>query len=387
MSRRSRARFVSFCAVSIGFVVAPRLALAQDSVPRLDDKEAAIEAALDQPTSFDFDGKTLVDVGEFLEQKHQLQIQFEIHAMALTGVEFTLHVHDIKLRSALDLLLRDLELTYVVRDEVLLITTNSEAEQMLTTRVYPVANLLAPRDDGVLITFGTNFGELVELITSSINPESWDELGGLGTIKEHSKSPSLVVSQTYAVHREVAALLASLRAVGHAQSERDPNEAPRAAIEDGQMRLKVYQLPRIQLVAGLPRPAAPAHPATATSDPATPATAPATSAPGSAAAAPDPPAGAPAAAGAATAQLEFVVRSQREQQRELLKMIESVIGPNTWTDSGGQGGIWIVNDSLVVRQTGDVHRQIGCLLEAISITRQQRPGVGGGMGGGMGGFF
>ncbi|HEV3025192.1 MAG TPA: hypothetical protein VGX76_22125, partial [Pirellulales bacterium] len=79
-------------------------------------------------------------------------------------------------------------------------------------------------------------------------------------------------------------------------------------------------------------------------------------------------------------QHEFLLRSQRE----LLTMIESVTGPNTWTDNGGQGEVWMVNGSLVVRQTGDVHRQIGRLLEAIAESEPQPPGVGG-MGGGMGG--
>ncbi len=191
MSLPSCAHFASLCAVLIGLVVVPRLALAQESVPCLDEREAAIEAALSEPTSFDFDKKPLGDVEVFLEQEHQLQVQFDGKALADAGIRsatpITHHLHDVKLRSALDLLLRDLELTYVVCDEVLLITTKSEAEQMLTTRVYPVANLLAPRDDGVLVTFRTNFGELIELITSSIVPESWDETGGPGTIKMHSK--------------------------------------------------------------------------------------------------------------------------------------------------------------------------------------------------------
>jgi hypothetical protein len=47
---------------------------------------------------------------------------------------------------------------------------------------------------------------------------------------------------------------------------------------------------------------------------------------------------------------------------------------------------WIVNGSLVVRKTGDVHRQIGRLLEAISDAGSRQP-VGGGMSGGFGGFF
>jgi hypothetical protein len=41
-------------------------------------------------------------------------------------------------------MLNDLELTYVVRDEVLLITTPEEAESQLITKVYPVGDLVVP---------------------------------------------------------------------------------------------------------------------------------------------------------------------------------------------------------------------------------------------------
>ncbi|HVC94880.1 MAG TPA: hypothetical protein VND64_14380 [Pirellulales bacterium] len=390
MSIPSRAHVASLCAALICFVVVPRLALAQESVPHLGEKEAAIEAALSKPTSFDFAEKPLGAVVVFLEQEHQLQIQFDATALTDAGIDstttITRRMHDVKLRSALDLLLRDLELTYVVCDEVLLITTKSEAEGMITTRVYPVADLLAPRDDGVLVSFRTHFGELIELIESSLEPDSWSDAGGPGTITAHSKSPSLVVSQTYPVHREIAALLESLRAVGHAQGGRGENETPRAAIDDGQLQLKVYQLPRILFVAGLPQPSAPAHPTsvapatTALAAPVPPASAPTSPAPASAPTTPGTATAPTSMESMAASQQEFLLRSQRE----LLKMIESVTGPNTWTDNGGQGGVWIVNGSLVVRQTGDVHRQIGRLLEAISDAGPRQP-AGGGMGGG-GGF-
>jgi hypothetical protein len=377
----SRADFTSLCATLIGFLLVPRMALAQESLPGPGEKEAAIETALNEPTSFDFTDKPLEDVEAFLEQKHRVQIQLDTRALALVRLEhettITRQMHDVKLRSALDLLLRDFGLTYVVRDEVLLITTASEAKNLLTTKVYPVANLLAPHDDGVLVTLRENFGELIEMITSTIEPDSWDDTGGPGTIKQHSLSTSLVVTQTYAVHREIAALLASLRAVGQVQPVDNEIETPPAAIDDGQLQLKVYQLPSIGFVAGL-SPAVPAHPTTA---------APETSAPATPAA----PAGTPTVPGTASAPMtmEMAFALQQElvlrPQRELLKMIESVTGPNTWTGNGGQGGVSIVNRSLVVRQTGSVHRQIVLLLEAISAAGKQQPFVGGGMGG-MNGF-
>src|SRR5205823_11644901 len=50
----------------------------------------------------------------------------------------------VTLRSALRLILKDLELTYVIRDEVLQITTPEDAESQLITKVYPVGDLVIP---------------------------------------------------------------------------------------------------------------------------------------------------------------------------------------------------------------------------------------------------
>ncbi|MBI1248053.1 general secretion pathway protein GspD [bacterium] len=56
-----------------------------------------------------------------------------------------------------------------------------------------------------------NFDQLMELITTTVEPDSWDELGGPGTIAPFSTNLSLVVSQTQEVHDRLADLLAQLR--------------------------------------------------------------------------------------------------------------------------------------------------------------------------------
>ncbi len=47
-------------------------------------------------------------------------------------------------RSVLKLLLEPLQLTYVIEDEVMKITTATKAADKLTTRVYPVGDLVIP---------------------------------------------------------------------------------------------------------------------------------------------------------------------------------------------------------------------------------------------------
>ncbi len=110
--------------------------------------ETKILAALDEPTELDFAEQPLTDVVDYLKQRHGIEIQLDQKALSDTGLgsdlPVTRAIKGISLRSALKLLLSELDLTYVIRNEVLLITSRTEAENMLGTRVYPVADLVIP---------------------------------------------------------------------------------------------------------------------------------------------------------------------------------------------------------------------------------------------------
>ncbi len=56
-----------------------------------------------------------------------------------------------------------------------------------------------------------DFDSLTELITSTIAPQSWQEVGGPGAISGYENNLSLVVSQTQEVHEQIADLLEQLR--------------------------------------------------------------------------------------------------------------------------------------------------------------------------------
>jgi hypothetical protein len=63
-----------------------------------------------------------------------------------TDVPVTITLHNIALRSALRIMLKQLGLTYIIQDEVLTITTKEDAEKDLVVKVYPVADLVLPID-------------------------------------------------------------------------------------------------------------------------------------------------------------------------------------------------------------------------------------------------
>jgi hypothetical protein len=110
--------------------------------------EQKILAALDEKTELDFADQPLTDVIDYLKQRHDIEIQLDQKALTDAGVgtdtPVTRSIKGITLRSALKLLLSELDLTYLIRNEVLMITSKTEAESMLTTKVYPVADLVIP---------------------------------------------------------------------------------------------------------------------------------------------------------------------------------------------------------------------------------------------------
>ncbi len=56
-----------------------------------------------------------------------------------------------------------------------------------------------------------DFDSLIDLITTTIAPESWDDVGGPGSVSGFETNLSLVVSQTQEVHDQIADLLKQLR--------------------------------------------------------------------------------------------------------------------------------------------------------------------------------
>ena len=194
----------------------------------------------------------------------------------------------ISLKSALKLLLEPLHLAYIVKDEVLKVTSPRLVKGEVYAVTYPVADLVLPipnfSSDGLGITgalrdgysqvalrnalavqvgpppagvnaaapraaadasldsaslaqlqlggggppvtgstpsipFGPpsigggqqNFQPLIDLIQSTVAPDTWDTTGGPGAIRPFETNLSLVVSQTQEVHEEIANLLEQLR--------------------------------------------------------------------------------------------------------------------------------------------------------------------------------
>jgi len=238
--------------------------------------EREIESRLNTPVNLSFNNQPLKDVLEDIRAMYQINIVPDTAALEAEGISLdrpiTLKLEQISLKSALNLMLRNVHLTWVVKDEVLQVTTESQARGKLSTVTYQVTDLVLPVENHTgqagpnsfnpLLTTGKDQGSkaagaptpigtplglnggtqvgsstgsgsgqamvgdggkwnkrsgtttedaLIRIITSTIEPQSWSSVGGAGTIEYHPLTMSLVVNQTPNIQEQVADLLNNLR--------------------------------------------------------------------------------------------------------------------------------------------------------------------------------
>jgi hypothetical protein len=210
------------------------------SAPRL-SADLVIEEKLNQPTDLDVVEMPLKDVLQYLHELHHVPIVLKAKKMEEAGVSLdvpiTKSLKGIRLRSALNLILEDCDLTFVVRDEVLQITTPGDAQATMGIRIYDCRDILAmpeagaasaaapaPSDaepEGTPRGYGGTFGghvserdkrasQLISIITTNVDPSTWQqELGGSGSVSEYNGL--IVVTQTAQVHTKIEHVLDMLR--------------------------------------------------------------------------------------------------------------------------------------------------------------------------------
>jgi RNA polymerase sigma factor (sigma-70 family) len=145
-------------------------------------------------------------------------------------------------KTALKHVLRQVKLGYTVEDGILIISPADVAQNKLVRKVYPAADLADLEDQivvghgggipagmGAVGGLGGNVGgpilqpapgrQLIQLLATTVEPNSWHEQGGPGTIAYHAKGGCLVVSQCSEVQDQIQILLEELRAAKKLQEE------------------------------------------------------------------------------------------------------------------------------------------------------------------------
>ena len=273
-----------------------RLKRVGDPQSHLSESEREIYRQLKAPVEVHFNNRPLKDVMDTLSNLTSVNIFLDPLGMMAEGVTsdepvtLNLSGKPISLKSALTLILEPLRLSYVIRNEVLKITSEQMKDSEVYPHVYNVADLVTPIPNfvpshnlgmpaamaaahdalgygkvggrsysGPLIlasleegqqgattspsvlsqmlgggvpmagqsrgsrqrispgpgglggAAAADFDSLIELITTTIKPDTWEEVGGSGAIQEFEGTLSLVVTQTQDVHEEIADLLEQLR--------------------------------------------------------------------------------------------------------------------------------------------------------------------------------
>jgi hypothetical protein len=246
-------------------------------------KPTTLEAKLNQRFTIEFVEMPLTEAVQYLRDQTGVQFVVKTKKLEEAGVSpdkaLTMNLQQVRLATLLDLLLDELELTYVEKDELLIVTTPEDAEATLLIRVYDCRDLLAmeappgsdqfvpapvpaPARRGGMFSvedtgqagqpanpaaqpsgsgsggggfggsvspgpqggFGSESGEqssrpmtlhdvraeqLMDIILTNVDPQTWDDVGGPGSISEYNGL--VVVTQTAQVHKKVERVLDMLR--------------------------------------------------------------------------------------------------------------------------------------------------------------------------------
>ncbi|MEQ8787262.1 MAG: hypothetical protein RIC55_13235 [Pirellulaceae bacterium] len=165
----------------------------------------ALRAKLAENVSVEFSDTPLVAAVEQLAEAAKADIRLDLPALRRMRLRerepVTLTLTDRKLETVIQALVLDLQLTWILRDGVLWITSVEEAEQSLKTAVYDVRDLCSNEKE---------VQPLLEALTSQTQPDSWSDVGGPGSI-DLVNTGTLVIRHQERVHQEVLQLLETYR--------------------------------------------------------------------------------------------------------------------------------------------------------------------------------
>ena len=183
----------------------------------LTKKEQKIIDALDSPINLGYKDAPFSEVIKAIATSTGLNILLDKNALQETMIDSNTPVsidgRGISARSALRKILQDHGLTFIIKDESIQVVTLVQARTMLVTRVYYMGDLVKNNGPfGGAVTWGPwvdqmqtqeNVARIIEAVRT-IDPQSWKEQGGNGSVTFHWPSLSLVVRQTAEVHARMS---------------------------------------------------------------------------------------------------------------------------------------------------------------------------------------
>ena len=154
-------------------------------------------------TTINFADTPLTDVLEYLQRQAEFPILLDVIALEEAGLladePINLVVGGVRFDQALDIMLRDFELTWFIEDGILHVTTVEVANEKFLNRSYDLAPFRAA---------GIAPGTLLEIVMQTTDA-LWEEIDGSGG-RISIVGDVMTIRQTYQVHRRLPKLLGTI---------------------------------------------------------------------------------------------------------------------------------------------------------------------------------
>jgi hypothetical protein len=207
--------------------IRPANTVARAAVPAREPAELKTWRALQRRVSVRFEREPLSEVVRELSARSGVNLLIDPSGLREEGItqetEVSVTANDMRLATLLDQILSPLHLDFAVANEAVKITGRRRAKGEIISVSYPIRDLAMRLDNGRNVPDTDEATNLIDTITSTIAPDSWEERGGPGSVTFSEKSISLVVRQTQDVQRDILGMLNKIR------RERQSPTAGRAA--------------------------------------------------------------------------------------------------------------------------------------------------------------
>ncbi len=195
--------------------IKPANAVARAAVPAREPAELKTWRALQRRVSVKFEHEPLSEVVKELSSRSGVNLLLDPGGLRDEGVtqetEISITANDARLATLLDQILTPLHLDFAVANEAVKITGRQRARGEIISVSYPIRDLAMRLENGRNVPDAEETTNLIETITSTIAPHSWEERGGPGSVTFSEKSISLVVRQTQDVQRDILGMLNKIR--------------------------------------------------------------------------------------------------------------------------------------------------------------------------------
>ena len=204
----------------------------------IDEDDQAVREKLKQRINIDWVKIKLNHAVDSLRRELGVDMQLDPEGLEEADVVKDQEIESLSCRDrrgdqVLRLLLGPLHMSYVVKAGVVILTSEEKAAEQLTTRAYNVRDLLEPwpprgkaaggplpvpegtkvvwtKGSASLYQYYSAANEVIDLITSTVQPDTWTDNGGSGSISIFRGL--LIISQTEDLHSDVELLLRQIRA-------------------------------------------------------------------------------------------------------------------------------------------------------------------------------